>query len=335
MRASYSTAGKRELVLTRRLAKPIEKVWAALTVPARLAEWMGWEWLSDLATPLSLGGRFDYRFNNTDMISEGRVLRFEPPCLLEHSWFENQPPGAVVCWALEPDGEGCVLTLTHRFGAPDDAPRAAAGWTMILDQLAGSFGEAAEAGGDWRAVRDRYAMRFPPEATRDGRLTLDGDTPVLRFSRIVQAPAKAVWDALTTQAGLARWLQAEATVDGVVGGRFHLLIGGASRVDGEITRWEPPTLLEYTWPEREANGDSLLTFWLRDFGPTTEVILTHRLNPGCDLRDFAAGWHWHLDCLDDGLESRTPTFDPQRFAVLQKIYAATLGAPLPDNGASD
>lgn len=314
-----------QLTLTRRLAKPIDKVWAALTTPARLAAWMGVEWLADPATPLSLGARFDYRFADTDMVSQGRVLRFEPPRVLEHSWFENQPPGNVVRWTLEPDGEGCILTLTHQFGGPEDAPRTASGWTMILDQLARSFGEASEAGGDWREVRDRYAMQFPPEASRDGRLSHDDGAPALRFSRIVNAPAAAVWEALTTPQGLARWLQADAIVDGVVGGRFRLLLGGgASRVDGVILRWEPPTVLEYTWPEVAANGDSLLTFQLEDRGTTTCLTVTHRLDAGGDLQGFAAGWHWHLDCLDDAVEGRGRIFDPQRFAVLQKVYAATL-----------
>jgi len=326
MLASYLTAGAPELILSRRYAKPVDKVWAALTIPARLADWMGVEWLSDPATPLGAGARFDYRFNNTDMVSKGRVLRFEPPRVLEHSWFENQPPGNVVRWALEPDGEGCVLTLTHRFGAPDDAPRTAAGWTMILDQLARSFGEAPEGGGDWRAARNRYAVEFGPEATRDGRVMKDGEVSILRFERVVGAPPSAVWEALTTPTGLGRWLQAQAVVDGVVGGRFHVIIGGgSSRVDGTIIRWEPPALLEYTWPEREANGDSLLTFALAplDRG-RTRLTLTHRLTAGGDLQGFAAGWHWHLDCLDDALEGRGRTFDAQRFGVLQKVYAATL-----------
>ncbi len=326
MLASYVAAGAPELTLTRRLAKPIEKVWAALTIPARLADWMGVEWLPDSATPLSEGARFDYRFANTDMVSEGRVLRFEPPRVLEHSWFENQPPGNVVRWALEPDGEGCVLTLTHRFGMVDDAPRTAAGWTMILDALARSFGEAPEGGGNWHAARDRYAAEFGPEATRDGRRLKDGDVSILRFERVLAAPPPAVWAALTTREGLERWLQAKAVVDGVVGGRFHLAVGdGSSRVEGTIFRWEPPTVLEYTWPEREANGDSLLTFTLAPMdGGRTRLILTHRLTAGGDPQGFAAGWHWHLDCLDDALEGRARVFDARRFAVLQKVYAATL-----------
>ena len=327
MRATYEVqSGTPELVLTRRIAKPIDKVWAALTIPARLADWMGVEWLSDPATPLSEGARFDYRFANTDMVSEGRVLRFEPPRVLEHSWFENQPPANVVRWALEPDGEGCILTLTHRFGMVDDAPRTAAGWTMILDALARSFGEAPEAGGDWHAVRDRYASDFGPEATRDGRRLKDGEVSILRFERVLSASPTAVWDALTTPEGLARGLQAQAVVDGAAGGRFHLLLGGgSSRVDGVITRWAPPALLEYTWPEGAANGDSLVTFALEPMDEgRTRLTLTHRLTAGGDLQGFAAGWHWRLDCLDDALVGRGRPFDRQRFGVLQKVYAATL-----------
>ena len=69
------------------------------------------------------------------------TFRLEPPRLLEHSWFENIPPAAVIAWILEPEGDGCRLTLTHSAGPVDDAPRTAAGWTMILQSLARELGE--------------------------------------------------------------------------------------------------------------------------------------------------------------------------------------------------
>ena len=122
------------LELVRRLRQPIDRVWAALTTPARLAAWMGVEWLGGDG-PLKIGDAFDYRFANTDMESRGRVLSFDPPRMFEHSWFENIPPAAVVRWSLAPDGEGCILTLTQYAGPPEDGPRTAAGWTMLLDSI--------------------------------------------------------------------------------------------------------------------------------------------------------------------------------------------------------
>jgi len=74
-----------EIELVRDYRKPIDKVWAALSTPARIEDWMGVEWLPDASAPLILGGPFRYRFKNTDMETQGTVLRLEPPHVLEHS----------------------------------------------------------------------------------------------------------------------------------------------------------------------------------------------------------------------------------------------------------
>ncbi|HLZ82344.1 MAG TPA: SRPBCC domain-containing protein [Caulobacteraceae bacterium] len=316
------------LDVIRRFRQPADKVWAALTTPERLAAWMGIEWLGE-AGPLRVGAPFDYRFANTDLESRGRVLVLDPPRVLEHSWFENIPPAAVVRWALEPDGEGCVLTLTHSAGPPEDAPRTAAGWTQLLESLAASLGEPDSAAGGgmdaWRARRDHYAATFPPEALRDGRrVEVDGH-PALRFERRLRKPGAAVWSALVEPEALKRWLQAEATIDPHAGGRFHLILGGgASPMAGKILRWDPPRLLEYTWPEAAAGAASVVRFEVFDDGPGSRLVLTHILPDGGDLADFASGWHWHLDALERALEGEAVAFDRPRWSALKRAYAATL-----------
>jgi uncharacterized protein YndB with AHSA1/START domain len=316
-----------EIELVRRYRQPVAKVWAALATPARLAEWMGVDWLGD--PELREGAAFDYRFRNSDLESRGKVLRFEPPHLLEHSWFDNLPPGAIVRWTLAADGEGSLLTLTHLFRAPDDAPRTAAGWTQLLDSLAASLGEAAESGegmARWTERRDSYAAAFLPEATRDGRLIEEKGSPALRFERMLAKPPEQVWPALVEPEGIARWLQARAEVESRLGGRilidFH---AGASVVDGRITRWEPPRLLEYSWPEKQANGDSLVRFELfASAKGGTRLVLTHRLDAGGDPADFASGWHWHLDALDSAIEDEGRAFDAERWKLLRQVYRMTL-----------
>jgi uncharacterized protein YndB with AHSA1/START domain len=316
------------LQLIRRLRRPIDKVWAALTTPERLAAWMGVEWLGEKG-PLRLGAPFDYRFANTDLESRGRVLVLEPPRVLEHSWFENIPPAAIIRWVLAPDGEDCVLTLTHRAGPPEDGPRTAAGWAQLLEALAASLGEpdAGAVGGmdAWRRRRDEYAAAFPPKALRDGRrIEVDGH-PALRFERRLAGSVAAVWSALVEPEALKRWLQAEATVDPEPGGRFHLILGGGSSpMKGEILRWEPPRVLEYTWPEATAGAGSVVRFEVFDDGPGTRLVLTHILPQGGDLADFASGWHWHLDALERALEGEAVEFDHPRWSALKRAYAATL-----------
>ena len=93
---------------------------------------------------------------------------------------------------------------------------------------------------------------------------------------------------------------------------------------GEITRWEPPSLLEYTWPEISAGGDSVGRFALRPIEGGCVLSLTHLLRAGGDRADFLSGWHWHLDCLDAALLGEARDFDRARWANLRAVYAATL-----------
>ena len=162
-------------------------------------------------------------------------------------------------------------------------------------------------------------------ATRDGRTSIVDGVPTLHFERHLRHAPSAVWAALTEPEALARWMQAEATVDPHVGGRFQMIFqGGPHRMAGEITRWEPPSLLEYTWPEKSAGGDSLVRFVLRPSEGGCVLTLTHTLRGGGDLADFASGWHWHLDCLDAALVGEAREFDTPRWAALREVYAATL-----------
>ena len=65
----------------RRIKKPIEKVWAALTVAERLADWF-----SPVEIDLVVGGRYRILFTDMDYIVEGRILELEPLRRLTHTW---------------------------------------------------------------------------------------------------------------------------------------------------------------------------------------------------------------------------------------------------------
>ena len=326
------TPGGPQLTLVRRLGQPVEAVWAAITTPERLCAWMGVEWLGGPG-PLKAGDRFDYRFANTDLESRGRVTVCEPPHIFEHSWFENLPPATTVRWALGPDGEGCRLTLTHWTGPMEDGPRTAAGWTQHIESLAAHLGErAARLAGSmaaWRAMRDRYAAAFPAEADRDGRrVEMDG-APALRFERLLAHSPDAVWRALVTPEALARWMHADETVvDPWPGGRFHMRLGGgSSRMEGVVRRWEPPAVLEYSWPETAARGDSVVRFQIFPHPTGSRLVLTHILLAGAepaDMADFASGWHWRLDALETALPGAAVGFDRPRWQALRQVYVATL-----------
>src|SRR5947209_17079796 len=94
----------------RELPHPIEKVWAAITDPSEIVRWSGMPMEIDLRP----GGRYVSNHSSGDRV-EDRIVRLEPPRLLEHTWWEEINPSALVTWELQesPGGAGCVLTLTH------------------------------------------------------------------------------------------------------------------------------------------------------------------------------------------------------------------------------
>ncbi len=107
-----------------------------------------------------------------------------------------------------------------------------------------------------------------------------------------------MWAALITPARIANGLQADAVVEPWVGGRYSLAFRNSAHwMEGEITRFEPLAVLEFTWPEIEANVDSLVLWELSPVDAGCRVVLTHTLTGGGDAVDFASGWHWHLDAL--------------------------------------
>ncbi len=120
-----------QVVFRRRYAKPIEKVWAAITTPERLADW-----LADAEIEMRAGGTIRFHWTGPDHRMEGRVVACEPPRLFAWTW----PLGGrdtVVRFELTPDGDGCRLTLTHSGLSPRAGPGAGvrAGWHGHLEGL--------------------------------------------------------------------------------------------------------------------------------------------------------------------------------------------------------
>jgi uncharacterized protein YndB with AHSA1/START domain len=108
-----------EIVFVRRLKNPIDKVWAALIVPERIADWF-----TDMRfiPELRLGARVELRFpdeNPPYEMTRGEVMAFDPPRLFAWSWPDTDHPDSVVRCELEPDGEGgCVLTFSQSAWEP-------------------------------------------------------------------------------------------------------------------------------------------------------------------------------------------------------------------------
>jgi uncharacterized protein YndB with AHSA1/START domain len=104
--------GFTELRVQRRLAHAPEAVWKALTDPDEIVQWMQ-------AAAATVDGRAGGQVDIEAVLHvTGTVLRWDPPRLFEHE-FRLAPsrhiPGgedAVLRYELEPDGDGCLLTMT-------------------------------------------------------------------------------------------------------------------------------------------------------------------------------------------------------------------------------
>ncbi|MFZ1991338.1 MAG: SRPBCC domain-containing protein [Alphaproteobacteria bacterium] len=123
--------GRKVLRFVRRLDFPVEKVWAALVTPERVADWMGKAEIEPRA-----GGKYNITFGDDGSKAAGVIQIFEPPCVLAYTWGTDAPdpehPGVV--YELEPDGSGCRLTLTTQFPKdhPGDPAEAVATWHEFL-----------------------------------------------------------------------------------------------------------------------------------------------------------------------------------------------------------
>lgn len=323
-----------ELTLVRDYRQPPEKLWAALTIPEKFAAWMDVDWMGD--ADVKQGADFSYRFKNTDLLAAGHVLRFEPLRLLEHSWFEGVEGGeAAIRWELAPTADGGTrLTLTHLYRAPDDSARTGAGWTFILDRLAKSLGDPGDPdlADGWAAVRERYRAMLPYEALRDVVATKVGaQGAALTYVRKIARPIAAVWAAVSTGEGVGRWMVSDATVDDRVGGRFVLDFKGMNHsMTGEITAYESPRHIAFTWPEADAGKGSDIDIRLEPDGlDATRLTLVHHVRERVSLTGFAMGWHWHLDQMEAAIDGKEAVRQPLRMEALTKMYQVTLpfGAP--------
>jgi len=163
----------------RRLEHSVDRVWAALTEPDQLAQWLA------AADELELveGGRITLRWLNVpDSLQEweehgidpgdvdpaepatGTITELDPPRVIE---YDTDKMG-LMRWELRPEGDGCVLTFTNTVELPEELhTQTLAGWHIHLDHLVDALaGRPVEWStwtedhmGGWERIRDRYEAR--------------------------------------------------------------------------------------------------------------------------------------------------------------------------------
>jgi uncharacterized protein YndB with AHSA1/START domain len=155
--------------------------------------------------------------------------------------------------------------------------------------------------------------KHPKAAVSGGEIAFDW--------RIGSPPAK-VWASVSDAKEASQWLAPNIVLESHVGGRVVIDWGDDSKAEGQITRFEPGSVLEYTWKNEEFPEGSLVRWEVAPDGDGTRLKLTHSDLKGSDksIRALAAGWHDFLDALLAHLGEQE---HPNRHEELLKEYGAS------------
>jgi uncharacterized protein YndB with AHSA1/START domain len=151
-------SGEHEVRFDRRIDQPVPKVWAALTDPAVLKNWLG-----NVDIEPQVGGKYVIDFRGDELMT-GTITAYEREHVLAYTWAEGEKlPPSHVRWELSRDGEGCRLVLTHRYPASmtrKDIVPFLAGWHAFLDVIGrGAAGECVPYQ-DESAPRVEYGAKY-------------------------------------------------------------------------------------------------------------------------------------------------------------------------------
>lgn len=154
---------------------------------------------------------------------------------------------------------------------------------------------------------------------------------VLRMERSYDHPVERVWRALTDADEQAGWHPTPARVEPFVGGGVSYTgqpgTEDSGLPDGEVTDYDPPRLLGYTW------GEDHLLFELQPQDHGCRLVLTHTFGDRYKAARDAAGWHlcleWLLSVLDGSRQTPQPDADgfPAGWRELNEAYERRFEIP--------
>ncbi|MDX3235557.1 SRPBCC family protein [Streptomyces sp. ME03-5709C] len=156
-------------------------------------------------------------------------------------------------------------------------------------------------------------------ATGETLTTADGRT-VLRMERRLAHPPHKVWRALTDPGHLSQWFPSDVELEPRRGGkvRFPFRHGEGETLEGEVTEWDPPHVLAYTW------DDDLLRWELVPESPGTVLVLAHTFADRAGAASFAAGWDACIARVDPVLAGG-PVPAPFDMKAAHERYVKQLG----------
>ncbi|MBS0029917.1 SRPBCC family protein [Chitinophaga sp. 22321] len=140
----------------------------------------------------------------------------------------------------------------------------------------------------------------------------------LVIERTLNAPVKAVWEAITDNDKMKQWYFQLPAFEPVVGFEFSFEAGSPEKKYThlcKITAVEPGKKLSYTWRYENYPGNSEVTWELFPEGSKTRLKLTHtgldsfpgKQDPAFDVESFTKGWTYILGTsLTDFLAKESP-----------------------------
>lgn len=175
---------------------------------------------------------------------------------------------------------------------------------------------------------------FRVDATADGQ-GIVSEPATVRIEKLLPGPVERIWDYLTDPAKRRLWLAAGIMEPHPGGQVEHLFrhrelsdeatperyrdFEGSPAMHGEVTQWDPPRTLAYTWPGD--SGASEVTFELFPEGSQVLLVVTHRrLRDPETMVSVASGWDAHLGILADRLSGETPRGFWSAHTRLEAIY---------------
>lgn len=245
--ADHSRDTANRLVVRRLIRAPREDVFAAWTDPDSIAQWMcpGEIQAAEAKLDVRVGGKFTIVMKDRQKEYEhtGEYQKVEPPSKLVFTWISKGTDNAptLVTVEFQDLDPYCQLILTHeRFVKPAAVRQHEAGWTDILNKLAGHFEKSA-------------AKRS--EEKEDFSMTL-------KFA----APARKLYEQLATADGIRHWWTHHCEMEERVGGQaaFRFPKAGFHAVV-RIARLEPDRVVEWVCIDSrhpEKSGFSNLRDWV-------------------------------------------------------------------------
>ena len=163
-----------------------------------------------------------------------------------------------------------------------------------------------------------------------GTVIIDGNYGAIRFERQINHPKEIIWNAITDQKEIFRWLpDYKGTFEKNKDGTIDLLnVVSGSHVTGKVLPYDLYRVFEHEWhiaPNQmfsKGEPESVIRWEFEVDGKSgTLVVVTHTHLTKSTALTFAPGWHAYLDRLESVLSNQEPPNWAHRFAEVKELYS--------------